>query len=56
MPQFSTIRPTIGELRRQGSYNVRRLDRMFYGIDQSEEPRKKPQSGKRKQDKQAGQG
>lgn len=47
MPQFSTIRPTIGELRRQGSYNVRRLDRMFYGIDQTEEPEESPKRKKK---------
>lgn len=47
MPQFSTIRPTIGELRRQGSYNVRRLDRMFYGIDQTEEPEEAPKRKKK---------
>ena len=57
MPQFSTIRPTIDELRRQGSYNVRRLDRMFYGIEQEEEIEEKaPPKRKRKQDKRAGQG
>ena len=47
MPQFSTIRPTIEELRRQGSYNVRRLDRMFYGIDQTEEPEEAPKRKKK---------
>ena len=47
MPQFSTIRPTIGELRRQGSYNVRRLDRMFYGIDQEEAPEEAPKRKKK---------
>lgn len=47
MPQFSTIRPMIGELRRQGSYNVRRLDRMFYGIDQAEESEESPKRKKK---------
>lgn len=54
MPQFSSIRPTIGELRRQGSYNVRRLDRMFYGIEQEEELEEEKRPAKAKRKKKAG--
>lgn len=50
IPQFSSIRPTIEELRRQGSYNVRRLDKVFYGIEQKEDETEPNGKGKTAKD------
>lgn len=41
IPQYSTVRPTIDELRRTGSYNVIKLDKVFYKKEEESEKTEK---------------